>query len=95
MNDYIIKMFPQASISTRTDIAVSKPPVFHSESRRKVQRQIQNKHKSGNFLKGQRKNVSISKYFSNVQKCPEQFRIFCIPPALIALHNRCFHILLI
>lgn len=55
MDTYIKKMFPQASISTRTDTAVSKPPVFHSEAKRK---QLQNKHKTGNFIKGKRKNVS-------------------------------------
>ena len=57
MDTYINKMFPQASISTRTDTAVSKPPVFHGEAKRKMQ--LQTKHKTGNFIKGKRKNVSI------------------------------------
>ena len=53
-------MFSQASISTRTETAITKPPVFHSETKRKTQLQKQNKNKTGKFLKGKRKNVSIS-----------------------------------
>ena len=60
MSNYIGKMFPQASISTRTETATTKPPVFHSETKRKTQLQKQNKNKTGKFLKGKRKNVSIS-----------------------------------
>ena len=60
MSNYINKMFPQASISTRTDIAVTKPPVFHSETKRKLQLQQQQKSKPGKFIKGKRKTVSIS-----------------------------------
>ena len=59
MSSYIGKMFPQASISTRTETAITKPPVFHSETKRKTQLQKQNKNKTGKFLKGKRKNVSI------------------------------------
>ena len=62
---YINKMFPQASISTRTETAISKPPVFHQEAKRKLQ--LQNKHKTGNFLKGKRKNVSNSNTLRNNQ----------------------------
>ena len=58
MSNYVNTMFPQASISTRSDTTVSKPAVFHSETKRKMQLEIQNKRKNGNFLKGQRKNVS-------------------------------------
>ena len=59
MSNYIKTMFPQASISTRSDTAVSKPAVFHSETKRRLQLEVQNKRKNGNFLKGQRKNVSF------------------------------------
>ena len=59
MSNYVKTMFPQASISTRSDTAVTKPAVFHSETKRKMQLEIQNKRKNGNFLKGQRKNVSF------------------------------------
>ena len=59
MSNYVKTMFPQASISARSETAISKPAVFHSETKRKLQFEIQNKRKNGNFLKGQRKNVSI------------------------------------
>ena len=59
MSNYVKTMFPQASISTRSDTAVSKPAVFHSETKRRLQLEVQTKRKNGNFLKGQRKNVSI------------------------------------
>ena len=37
MSNYVKTMFPQASISTRSDTAVTKPAVFHSETKRKMQ----------------------------------------------------------
>ena len=58
MQDYINTMFPQASLSTRTDTAATKPPVFHSEIKRREHLQHKTKSKTGNFLKGKRKNVS-------------------------------------
>ena len=47
MSNYVKTMFPQASISTRSDTAVTKPAVFHSETKRKMQLEIQNKRKNG------------------------------------------------
>ena len=70
MSNYIKTMFPQASISTRSDTAVSKPAVFHSETKRRLQLEVQNKRKNGNFLKGQRKNVSFCRHENE----PEHFR---------------------
>ena len=62
MQNYINKMFPQAALSTRTDAVVTKPPVFHSASKRKEQQQHTRTPKPGKFLKGKRKNVIMLIY---------------------------------
>ena len=66
MSDYINKMFPQASLSNRTDTAATKPAVFHSKIPRREPLQTQTKLKTGRFLKGKRKNVSMKIPFGNM-----------------------------
>ena len=62
MSNYINTMFPQASISTRSDTAVSKPAVFHSENKRKMQLEIQMHYKQRQYLQKSEWKIMVTGY---------------------------------